>query len=145
AASAVEQFTSGGFLAVIGDDSVDAPSVSRVLICSGKVYYDLLAERKRLGDLSTAILRVEQFFPFPRNLLGQQLEHFQTMTDIRWVQEEPQNMGGWSFIQPRLLELLGTKGDLRYVGRPASASPATGSHTIHQMEQQHLVRSALIL
>jgi len=116
--------------------------VNRVLLCSGKVYYDLVAERKKLEDSSTAIIRVEQFYPFPKNLLSEQLSRYSTATDIRWVQEEPENMGGWSFMEPRLLKLLGPKQALRYVGRPASASPATGSHTIHQMEQQRLVKEA---
>jgi len=145
AASPVDQFTSGGFLPVMSDklQFVDeGANVNRVLLCSGKVYYDLVAERKKLEDSSTAIIRVEQFYPFPKNLLSEQLSRYSTATDIRWVQEEPENMGGWSFMEPRLLKLLGPKQALRYVGRPASASPATGSHTIHQMEQQRLVKEA---
>ena len=143
AASPIEQFTSGGFLPVIGDDSVDDSKVRRVLLCSGKVYYDLVAERKKLDDSGTAILRVEQFYPFPKNLLVDQFERFASAADVRWVQEEPENMGGWTFMQPRLLRMLGATKTLRYNGRPASASPATGSHTIHQMEQQQLVKEAL--
>jgi 2-oxoglutarate dehydrogenase E1 component len=111
-------------------------------MCSGKIYYELVAERKKLEDSSTAILRVEQFYPFPKNLLVKELSRFAIATDIRWVQEEPENMGGCSFMEPRLLKLLGPQQSLRYVGRPASASPATGSHTIHQMEQQQLVKNA---
>ena len=113
-----------------------------MLLCSGKVYYDLVAERKKLEDSSTAIMRVEQFYPFPKNLLVEELSRFPNANDIRWVQEEPENMGGWSFMEPRLLKLLGSDRSLSYVGRPASASPATGSHTIHQMEQQQLVNRA---
>jgi multifunctional 2-oxoglutarate metabolism enzyme len=144
AASPIEQFASGGFLPVIGDDSVDGSNVTRVLLCSGKVYYDLFAERKKLGDSSIAIVRVEQFYPFPKNLLITELSRFSNAADVRWVQEEPENMGGWSFMEPRLLKMLGTTQTLRYIGRPASASPATGSHTIHQMEQQRLVKEALV-
>ena len=118
-------------------------SVNRLLLCSGKVYYELAAEREKLGGSSVAIVRVEQFYPFPKDLLVKELSRFPNMTDVRWVQEEPQNMGGWFFMEPRLLKLLGAKQSLRYVGRAASASPATGSHTIHQMEQQRLVREAL--
>lgn len=142
AASPVEQFISGGFLPVIGDNSVSEPSVSRVLLCGGKVFYDLRAEREKLGDSSTAIIRIEQFYPFPSNLLVKELSRCPNVTDVRWVQEEPQNMGGWSFMEPRLLRILEPRQSLRYVGRPASASPATGSHTIHQMEQQRLVKEA---
>jgi multifunctional 2-oxoglutarate metabolism enzyme len=143
AASTIEHFASGGFLPVIGDAAAEEAKVTRVLMCSGKVYYDLLAERKRLEEPVTAILRVEQFYPFPKNVLVNELSRFANATDIRWVQEEPENMGGWSFMEPRLLKLIGSKQCLRYVGRPASASPATGSHTIHQMEQQRLIKDAL--
>ena len=145
AASSVEQFTSGGFLPVMSDKLQlveDVASVDRVLLCSGKVYYDLAAERQRLGDTGVAIVRVEQFYPFPKNLLVKELSRFPNAVDIRWVQEEPHNMGGWTFMEPRLLRVLGATKTLRYIGRPASASPATGSHTIHQMEQQQLVKEA---
>jgi 2-oxoglutarate dehydrogenase E1 component len=142
AASPIEQFTNGGFLPVIPDDSVVETGVRRLLLCSGKVYYDLLAERKKLGDSSIAIARVEQFYPFPGNLLTKELSRFPNAKGVRWVQEEPENMGGWTFMEPRLLKMLGASKNLRYIGRPASASPATGSHTIHQMEQQQLVKEA---
>ena len=142
AASPIDQFASGGFLPVIGDDSVDGSNVTRVLLCSGKVYYDLVAERKKLGDSSIAIVRVEQFYPFPKEQLVKELSRFSNAADVRWVQEEPENMGGWSFMEPRLLKILGATQSLRYTGRPASASPATGSHTIHQMEQQQFVEQA---
>jgi len=120
-----------------------AAKVNRVLLCSGKVYYDLVAERTKRGDSRIAIVRVEQFYPFPKNILVKELTRFQNANDLRWVQEEPENMGGWAFMAPRLLKLLGATRTLRYIGRPASASPATGSHTIHQMEQQRLVKEAL--
>ena len=143
AASPVEHFTNGGFLPLIPDDSVDEAKVRRVLLCSGKVYYDLLAERKKIEDSSIAIARIEQFYPFPGNLLIKELSRYPNATDIRWVQEEPENMGGWTFMESRLLKMLDATKTLRYNGRPASASPATGSHTIHQMEQQQLVKEAL--
>lgn len=144
AASPIEQFTTGGFQPVMSDIQfvADATKRSRVLLCTGKVYYDLAAERKKLDDSSAAIIRVEQFYPFPKNLLVEELSRYSSATDIRWVQEEPQNMGGWTFMEPRLLRLLTSKQTLRYIGRPSSASPATGSHTIHQMEQQRFVNDA---
>ncbi len=143
AASSIEEFTSGGFLPTIGDREVQDPAtVMRVLLCSGKVYYDLVGERKKLGDASTAIVRVEQLYPFPKNLIAEELERFASATDISWVQEEPQNMGAWFFMEPRLSGMLRSGQRLRYAGRPASASPATGSHTIHQMEQRRLVKDA---
>ncbi|MEK6299291.1 MAG: multifunctional oxoglutarate decarboxylase/oxoglutarate dehydrogenase thiamine pyrophosphate-binding subunit/dihydrolipoyllysine-residue succinyltransferase subunit [Acidobacteriota bacterium] len=117
-------------------------AVTRVLLSCGKVFYDLAAERKKLSDATTAIVRVEQLYPFPKNLIAEELNRFPNATDICWVQEEPRNMGAWFFIEPRLSEMLGPNQRLRYSGRAASASPATGSHTIHQMEQRRLVKEA---
>jgi 2-oxoglutarate decarboxylase len=142
AASSIEHLASGGFLPVIGDDAVKSEGVKRVLFCSGKVYYDLIAQRKNLGDQSAAIVRVEQFYPYPKNLIADELSKYASATDICWVQEEPQNMGGWFFMEPRLRAMLAANQRLRYAGRLASASPATGSHTIHQMEQRQLVKDA---
>jgi multifunctional 2-oxoglutarate metabolism enzyme len=142
AASAIDEFTRGGFHAVIADAEVRAESVGRVLLASGKVYYDLAAERKKLNDQSTAIVRLEQFYPFPQRQLVDELNRFTKATDICWVQEEPQNYGGWCFVEPRLRPLLKASQRLRYAGRPASASTATGSHTLHMLEQQQLVGNA---
>jgi 2-oxoglutarate dehydrogenase complex dehydrogenase (E1) component-like enzyme len=142
ASSPIEEFTQGGFLPVIGDEEVSAAQVSRVLIASGKVYYDLASERKKLGDARTAILRLEQFYPFPKRQLEEWFDLFSSATDIRWVQEEPRNQGGWSYVESRIREVIGDGRTLRYEGRAASASTATGSHTIHQMEQRQLVKDA---
>lgn len=142
ATSSVDHFTSGGFHPVIGD-SVNPAGVERVLICSGKVYYDLLAEHEKNNTGRIAILRLEQFYPFPRTLLTQWLAAFSNASEICWVQEEPRNMGGWKFMRPRLEELLRDDQELRYVGRSASASPATGSYTTHQLEQHSLIQDAL--
>ncbi len=143
AASPIEQFTSGGFLPVLPDDQVkNATTVERVLLCSGKVYYDLIAEREKLGDERTAILRVEQFYPFPKTRLPKQINQYPNAKEVRWVQEEPKNMGAWIFMQSHLQELLAPDQKLIYVGRAPSASTATGSHTIHQMEQRKLVKGA---
>jgi 2-oxoglutarate dehydrogenase E1 component len=149
AVSSIEQFVRGGFYPVIGD-GVDPAGVERVLICSGKVFYDLAAVQypDRKGGAATdngriAILRMEQFYPFPQSLLQQWLAAYANAREIFWVQEEPQNMGGWNFMRPRLEALLRDGQTLRYVGRTASASPATGSYTIHQLEQQAFIKEAL--
>ncbi len=142
ATSSLEQFTSGGFYPVIGEE-MDPASVQRVILCSGKVYYDLLNARQQPAASRIAILRLEQFYPFPQRLLQKWLASFPKADEIIWVQEEPQNMGGWAFMRPRLEALLTERQRLRYVGRTASASPATGSYTIHQLEQQQLVKEAL--
>jgi 2-oxoglutarate decarboxylase len=142
AAAGIDEFTSGGFLPVISDREVNAATVKRVVFSSGKVYYDLMAERKKRDDQSTALVRVEQFYPFPKQQLIDELNRFANVTDIVWVQEEPMNYGGWYFMESRLLRILGASQTLRYAGRAASASTATGSHTIHQMEQRQLVKDA---
>lgn len=144
AVSSLDQFTSGGFYPVIGD-AVDPANVERVIVCSGKVYYDLMAEHEKSVNGRVAILRVEQFFPFPQSLLQQWLAAYTKAEEIVWTQEEPRNMGGWNFMRPRLEALVNGRMELRYVGRAASASPATGSYTIHQLEQQALVKEALSL
>jgi len=142
AASSIEEFTRGGFQAVISDAEVKPEGVKRVLLSSGKVYYDLATERRNRNDQSTAILRLEQFYPFPKKQLIDQLNRYASVTDVCWVQEEPQNYGGWFFIEPRLRQLLKANQRLRYAGRAASASTATGSHTLHMLEQQQLVKEA---
>ena len=143
AASPIEEFTRDGFHPVLDDASPESPrEVQRILICSGKVFFDLKAEREKRKDAATALLRLEQFYPFPREVLTDRLGRFSNATDIRWVQEEPANMGGWSFVKDRLQPLLRRTQSLRYVGRPASPTTATGSYTIHQMEQRKIESEA---
>jgi 2-oxoglutarate dehydrogenase E1 component len=139
------------FHRVIGEiDSLPANNkVRRVILCSGKVYYDLLEERRKKEIEDVAILRVEQFYPWPKDLLTQELSKYPKAETV-WCQEEPANMGGWTFVMRRIEYILdelgrGAKGDKRptYVGRAASASPATGSLKTHTREQEHLVTQAL--
>ena len=144
ATSSLDQFTSGGFFPVIGNGA-GPETVERIIICSGKIYYDLLAEHEKDNSGRIAILRLEQFYPFPQKLLQQWLTTYTKAKGILWVQEEPQNMGGWNFMRPRLEALLNEHQSLRYVGRTASASPATGSYTIHQLEQTQVIQEALSL
>jgi 2-oxoglutarate dehydrogenase E1 component len=141
AVSPVDQFVSGRFQEVI-DDPVDPSNVRRVLVCSGKVYYDLTAKREQAGKArDVAIVRLEQFYPWPAEALQTALGRFHGAREWVWVQEESQNMGGWTFVAPRLQELLGET--FQYVGRDASASPATGLHSVHDREQAELVEAAL--
>ncbi|MCG3161233.1 MAG: Multifunctional 2-oxoglutarate metabolism enzyme [Acidobacteria bacterium] len=144
AVSTLDQFTGGGFYPVIGDVA-DPANVERVIVCGGKVYYDLIAEHEKIGNGRIAILRLEQFYPFPQSLLQQWLAAYAKAEEVVWAQEEPQNMGGWNFMRPRLEALANGRMELRYVGRVASASPATGSYTIHQLEQAQLIKEALSL
>jgi 2-oxoglutarate dehydrogenase E1 component len=133
--STSEEFTATPFREVI-DDVVRPERVRRVVLCSGKVYYDLL--EKRPGD-DVAIIRVEQLYPFPEKMLRDALSRYRK-TDVVWVQEESQNMGAWGFMEPRL---RGMGYNVAYIGRDASASPAVGSLKIHQREQAELVEAAL--
>jgi multifunctional 2-oxoglutarate metabolism enzyme len=144
ATSSLDQLTQGGFYPVIGA-SVATDGVERVIVCSGKVYYDLMAEHEKSGNGRVAILRLEQFYPFPQTLLQQWIDAYTKAEEIFWTQEEPKNMGGWNFMRPRLEALANGRMDVRYVGRARSASPATGSYTIHQLEQAQLVKEALSL
>jgi 2-oxoglutarate dehydrogenase E1 component len=117
--------------------------VRRIILCSGKVYYDLNAGRRKSGDERVAILRLEQFYPFPEARLREIFRSYPNATQLVWAQEEPRNMGGWTFVEPRLLNMLPGCERPFYVGRAASASPATGSYTIHELEQRRIVDQAL--
>jgi 2-oxoglutarate decarboxylase len=146
AASALEDLTSGGFMPIIDDAEIATPeSVERLVLCSGKVYYDLVEARKKDGVEKIAIVRMEQFYPFPQARLREVLARYSQARQLVWVQEEPKNMGGWSFVEQRLEKLLPACDRPIYVGRAASASPATGSYSIHLAEQAKLVSEALTI
>ena len=121
----------------------------RVVICSGKVYYDLLAERRDQGIRDVAILRLEQFYPFPEKTLAFALKPYAKATEVIWCQEEPENMGGWTFVDRRIERVLtALKHKAKrpiYVGRKAAASPATGLARTHAEEQAALVKAALTI
>ncbi len=137
ASSTVGELTNGGFNPVIDDARVeDRSKVQRIVVCSGKVFYDLDAGRP--DDGKTAVVRLEQFYPFPKSRLAEVFASYENATEVVWTQEEPQNMGGWTFVESRLREIKGNR-SLQYVGRAASASPATGSYAIHNLEQDKLV------
>jgi multifunctional 2-oxoglutarate metabolism enzyme len=146
ATSSLEELTNGGFKPVINDEEIqDANSVKRVVFCSGKIYYDLKEARKESGETRVAIVRLEQFYPFPLTRVREVVDGYSNVSQIVWAQEEPKNMGGWSFVEPRLENLLSQCERPIYVGRAASASPATGSYAIHQLEQAQLVHEALLV
>ncbi len=144
ATSSTEDLTKGGFQPMIDDVSVKNKSkVKRIVLCSGKVFYDLNDTREKSGNESVAIVRLEQFYPFPAKLLKEIFGEYSNAKEIIWSQEEPRNMGGWTFVEPRLEEIKPEKITLSYIGREASASPATGSYVIHGLEQEKLVNEAL--
>lgn len=139
--STVAELSEGRFESVVEDPShPDGSGANRLVLCSGKVYYDLTSHRAEHGLDDTAIVRVELLYPFPESGMSELLQRFDSVRDIVWVQEEPQNMGAWGFLNDRIRELLRPDQTLRYAGRPSSASPATGSNRRHLAEQERLVR-----
>ncbi len=141
ATSSVDDFTTGTFRPVIGDAGVEASTVDRVLLCTGKVYYDLLAGRTKREATTTAIVRVEQLAPLPREELLAELGRYSADASLVWVQEEPENHGAWTFVAMGTHGVFGERG-LHRVCRPASAAPATGSGKRHADEQARLVDQA---
>ncbi|MFJ5222010.1 multifunctional oxoglutarate decarboxylase/oxoglutarate dehydrogenase thiamine pyrophosphate-binding subunit/dihydrolipoyllysine-residue succinyltransferase subunit [Streptomyces sp. NPDC088400] len=147
AASRAEEFTTGGFRPVIGDASVDPSAVRKVVFCTGKVYYDLEAERAKRGVTDTAILRLERLYPLPGAELQAEIAKFPNAEKYLWAQEEPANQGAWPFIALNLIDHLDLAvgadiphGErLRRISRPHSSSPAVGSKKRHEQEQAQLV------
>jgi 2-oxoglutarate dehydrogenase E1 component len=144
AVSRFEDLTSGGFREVINDSQVDPARVSRVIFCSGKVYYDLLASREKSGANHVALVRLEQMYPFPEQEINDAIMRYPLTAEVAWVQEEPLNMGAWRFMSDWFAPLLKpTRRKLQYFGRAEGASPATGSKKRHDKEQADLVSTAL--
>jgi 2-oxoglutarate dehydrogenase E1 component len=141
-ASPLAAFTEGSFKSLLRDEQVEAGRASRVLLCAGKVYYDLEAEREKLGREDVAILRLEQLYPLREDELRMALEPYRDGTPVFWVQEEPENMGAWRFLYVLFGEELFGRLPFKGISRPASASPATGSGSSHKLEQSQLVAEA---
>ena len=142
--SPLEEFTQDSFRPVIADAVIaDDGQVRRIILCTGKVYYDLLAGREEKELEEVALVRIEQLYPFPERALREVLGQYAENEQVFWVQEEASNMGAWSFVQPLLDEILDENVELRYVGRDEAASPAVGTHQTHQEEQQEIVDQAL--
>ncbi|RPI17153.1 MAG: multifunctional oxoglutarate decarboxylase/oxoglutarate dehydrogenase thiamine pyrophosphate-binding subunit/dihydrolipoyllysine-residue succinyltransferase subunit, partial [Acidobacteriales bacterium] len=143
AISEAAEFTRGRFQEVLDDGLAEPPGVSRLLFCSGKIYYDLVAAREEREAQQVAIVRLEQLYPFPEQEVAEILQRYPQTAELVWVQEEPRNMGPWRFVRERLQPLL-APGDrsIRYAGRPESASPAAGSHKRHLMEQAAVIEAA---
>ncbi|WP_199589859.1 2-oxoglutarate dehydrogenase E1 component [Lujinxingia litoralis] len=144
AVSPMEDFTQAGFQPILKESrpEIKADKVRRVLLCSGKVYYDLCDHAAEQGIDDVAIVRVEQLYPLDGKLLKEAVAPFKNASELVWVQEEPKNMGAWHYIFPRLIEIFGANPLPAYVGRIASASPATGAYESHELEQRSLVSQA---
>ncbi len=139
--SSLTEFTETGFQPVMGDGAVDHGKVTRGVLCSGKVYYDLLQAREEQKLTDVALLRVEQLYPFPEDEVREAISLFPKAGRWTWCQEEPANMGGYSHVAPHLMDLLGTR--IPYAGRSRSAAPATGSKRLHDQEHADLLKLAL--
>lgn len=146
AVCSVEELANGAFQPFIPDQEVeDKKSIDRLVICSGKVYYDLYKAREENGNTNVAIGRVEQFYPFPDEDVENFFKEYKHVKEIVWCQEEPKNMGAWTFLIPRLQSLLQKGQNILYSGRQAAASTAAGQKKIHDAEQEKLVSEALNL
>jgi len=143
--SSLQSLAEGRFEEVLDDPAADPARVRRVVLTSGKLFYDLLKGREDRRADGVALVRLEQFYPFPSAALGGVLGRYAAATDVVWAQEEPQNMGGWRFVREQFLDghVPGAARPLRYVGRAPSASPASGSQKSHVREQETIVANAL--
>jgi 2-oxoglutarate dehydrogenase E1 component len=146
-ASTPRDLEQGRFLSVIDDEDVRgrASGIERVVLCSGKVYVDLIASDRRAAANNVAICRVEQLYPFPRIAINELLGRYPSVRDVVWLQEEPENMGAWQFVHPLLEELIGDRCPLRYIGRARSSSPSEGSAAWHHLNQRKLAEQAFDL
>ncbi|WNO61185.1 2-oxoglutarate dehydrogenase E1 component [Rheinheimera sp. MMS21-TC3] len=146
ATSTLEELASGQFHNVIAEiDDIDTSEVKRVIFCSGKVYFELLEERRKREQTDVAIIRVEQLYPFPHEEMAKVLKDYQHVTDFVWCQEEPQNQGAWYCSQHHFRGAIPKSGDLTYAGREASSSPAVGYLSVHNKQQQALINDALTI
>jgi 2-oxoglutarate dehydrogenase E1 component len=144
--SSLADLAEGRFRAVLDDAAADPRRVRRVVLTSGKLFFDLLKGRDERGADHVALVRLEQIYPFSSAELGEALARYPATAELVWAQEEPRNMGPWRFVRERFLDRdLGDLGGrtLRYVGRDASAAPAPGSHKLHVLEQEAIVNEAM--
>ena len=145
AVSSLDDLANGGFQLVIPDTTAKpGQKTRRVVLCSGKVYYDLIEDAAKRGVGDVAIMRVEQLYPFPRKEVAEQLAKYPATKEIVWCQEEPMNQGAWYQIQHHLLAVIGDDHSLHYAGRVRSPAPAAGHLPSHIAEQAALVEQALV-
>jgi 2-oxoglutarate dehydrogenase E1 component len=143
-ASRLEELSGSGFQTVIDEiDDVKPASVTRVVFCSGKVYFDLLKSRREAQLQTVALVRIEQLYPFPSEEYEAVLRKYSNAREIVWCQEEPQNQGAWYQIRHRLQAKLELRHELLYAGRAGAAAPATGISALHELQQKNLVTAAL--
>ncbi|RKZ57594.1 MAG: hypothetical protein DRQ44_15585 [Gammaproteobacteria bacterium] len=142
--STLEDLTQGSFKWVLPEvDEMDAPQVKRVVICSGKIFYELLEARRLNQIYDIAILRIEQIYPCPGEQLDALLAQYINTNELIWCQEEPKNQGGWDFSKLRIPAFINKRWQLGYAGREPSSAPAVGSSKLHAIQQQEVINKAL--
>ena len=143
AGSSIDELANGTFQRVIGDAAANPGTVTRILFCSGRIYYDLVEERSKLKDETVAIVRIEKLYPWWDDVVLSAIANLTNVKEIFWVQDEPANMGPQFFVGPRLQKLAAQRqAGFEAISRLESASPATGSHKAHVMEQQQILKAA---
>ena len=143
ATSRIEHLSESRFFPVLSEPRIDEEKVTRLLLCSGKIYYDLKGHATREGNETVAISRVELLYPFPQRQIMDEVARYPNLREVVWVQEEPRNMGARAHMSPRLLQILPSALEFGYVGRPERASPGEGYPAAHTMEQNRIIRTAL--
>jgi 2-oxoglutarate dehydrogenase complex dehydrogenase (E1) component-like enzyme len=146
ATSELEKLAKGSFRPILDDPALDEESrrrTRRLILCSGKIYYDIVGHEGHDESAGVAVARLEQLYPFPLAAYDELLSRYPNITEVVWAQEEPQNMGAWRAIRHRLEEGLPAEVELRYVGRPWRASPSEGYPTAHLIEQDRIARECL--
>jgi 2-oxoglutarate dehydrogenase E1 component len=140
AVSDLSDLTKGSFQEVL-DHGTNKKTCRRIIFCSGKIFYELFQRRQDLKSTDISIIRLEQFYPFPHKQLEEVIAKYSRVREWYWVQEEPENMGGWNFVRSRLASLVHKH--LKYVGREDAASPATGFHNIYKRQQAAIIEEAV--
>jgi multifunctional 2-oxoglutarate metabolism enzyme len=145
ATNRLEHLSESRFFPVLGEPRVDVDKVTRLILCTGKIYYDLVGHQARQGEDRLAVGRVELLYPFPQGQILELIEMYPNLEEVVWVQEEPRNMGARAFMSPRLLQILPEGLRFGYVGRPERASPGEGYPAAHIGEQSRIISTALNL
>ena len=147
AVSTLDELCDGEFHTVLDEvDDIDRSGVDRLVICAGKVYYDLLQKRREMEANNVAIIRLEQLYPFPEDVFARVVGSYKNLTEVIWCQEEPMNQGAWYSMQHRLRRVILSQNEnlyLAYAGRDAYAAPAVGYGSVHNEQQAQLVHDAL--
>jgi 2-oxoglutarate dehydrogenase E1 component len=117
--------------------------IEKLILCSGKIYYDLAREKQKIKSPHLLLIRIEQLYPFPAEALSEQLEQYPNLTELIWCQEEPRNQGSWNQVKHRLRKIASRRFPVNYVGRPPSAAPAAGNYANHHKQQATVINKAL--